>query len=240
VLAVGDAEFQKKCLGKMQDVAGHGRTVLFVSHNMAAVASLCSKALLLEGGQVTGFTYVDDIISSYTKRTRTTKTREFHNLGDEHAQLLSITVNDSNGISHDEFRSDQQIHVSLLVRLLNKACRFRLGFRLDQDGVGTVFTTTETDGHPMRTREIGDYQFTCLIPPNLLSPGDYTITPAADMPMVAVLFQLTDAVSFTVSPVGAVGGAIPDGRRGIIRPRLDWQEQKASPVEPPIIAELHQ
>ena len=52
VLAVGDAEFQKKCLGKMQDVAGHGRTVLFVSHNMAAVRSLCECAVLLANGQI--------------------------------------------------------------------------------------------------------------------------------------------------------------------------------------------
>jgi lipopolysaccharide transport system ATP-binding protein len=66
VLAVGDAEFQKKCLGKMQDVAGHGRTVIFVSHNMAAVRRLCSKGILLKSGRLTASGAVDDVIAEYT------------------------------------------------------------------------------------------------------------------------------------------------------------------------------
>jgi lipopolysaccharide transport system ATP-binding protein len=65
VLAVGDAEFQKKCLGKMKDVAGHGRTVLFVSHNMAAVRALCSKALLLRSGRLALAGNTDDVILHY-------------------------------------------------------------------------------------------------------------------------------------------------------------------------------
>jgi lipopolysaccharide transport system ATP-binding protein len=67
VLAVGDAEFQKKCLGKMQDVAKHGRTVLFVSHNMAAVKELCNKGILLQQGQLKAVGSVDEIISEYIK-----------------------------------------------------------------------------------------------------------------------------------------------------------------------------
>jgi len=65
VLAVGDAAFQKKCLGKMEDVAKEGRTVLFVSHNMAAVQQLCSKAILLESGRITKEARVDEVINSY-------------------------------------------------------------------------------------------------------------------------------------------------------------------------------
>lgn len=65
VLAVGDAEFQKKCLGKMQDVAGHGRTVLFVSHNMAAVGALCTRGLLLAGGSITSDGPIENVIEAY-------------------------------------------------------------------------------------------------------------------------------------------------------------------------------
>src|SRR5205085_5711556 len=65
VLAVGDAEFQKKCLGKMQDVAGHGRTVLFVSHNMAAVESLCTRAVLLEQGRVAAQGATREVLRRY-------------------------------------------------------------------------------------------------------------------------------------------------------------------------------
>ncbi len=65
VLAVGDAEFQKKCLGKMKDVAGHGRTVLFVSHNMAAIQHLCDSAILLEKGTMIQKGYVQDVVAHY-------------------------------------------------------------------------------------------------------------------------------------------------------------------------------
>jgi lipopolysaccharide transport system ATP-binding protein len=65
VLAVGDSEFQKKCLGKMKDVAGHGRTVLFVSHNMAAVRALCEKALLLIDGRLTRAGETAEVILAY-------------------------------------------------------------------------------------------------------------------------------------------------------------------------------
>ena len=68
VLAVGDAEFQKKCLGKMEDVAGHGRTVLFVSHNMAAVTSLCSRAVLLDSGSVVESGPTREVIGAYLQR----------------------------------------------------------------------------------------------------------------------------------------------------------------------------
>lgn len=67
VLAVGDAEFQKKCLGKMKDVAGEGRTVLFVSHNMGAVKNLCHRAILLKNGQLNFMGGVEDVIKNYTQ-----------------------------------------------------------------------------------------------------------------------------------------------------------------------------
>lgn len=68
VLAVGDAEFQKKCLGKMGDVASHGRTIIFVSHNMQAVQSLCKTALYLKAGQVADYGQTDKIINNYLSR----------------------------------------------------------------------------------------------------------------------------------------------------------------------------
>jgi len=73
VLAVGDAEFQKKCLGKMQDVAGHGRTVLFVSHSMSAVQSLCTRAVLMRAGQVHLNGKTEDVIGKYVSDAATQK-----------------------------------------------------------------------------------------------------------------------------------------------------------------------
>jgi lipopolysaccharide transport system ATP-binding protein len=70
VLAVGDAEFQRKCLGKMESVVREGRTVLFVSHNMAAVKSLCSRAILLQAGRVVQDGRVDDVVQAYLQSGR--------------------------------------------------------------------------------------------------------------------------------------------------------------------------
>lgn len=71
VLAVGDAEFQKKCLGKMEEVAGHGRTVLFVSHNMGAVRSLCKETLLLVAGQMVRRGATDEVLNEYLNTSST-------------------------------------------------------------------------------------------------------------------------------------------------------------------------
>ena len=71
VLAVGDAEFQKKCLGKMQDVAGEGRTVIFVSHNLATISSLCPQCILLDAGKIEIFAAADETIEKYAESNRT-------------------------------------------------------------------------------------------------------------------------------------------------------------------------
>ena len=70
MLAVGDAEFQRKCLGKMQNVVRDGRTILFVSHNMAAVKSLCQRAVLLDGGRVPRDGPVDEVVDAYLSAGR--------------------------------------------------------------------------------------------------------------------------------------------------------------------------
>src|SRR6185436_18853069 len=71
VLAVGDAAFQKKCLGKMKDVAGQGRTVLFVSHQMAAIQNLCSRVVLLKNGRVSAQGDADSVIQQYLSEGKT-------------------------------------------------------------------------------------------------------------------------------------------------------------------------
>jgi lipopolysaccharide transport system ATP-binding protein len=71
VLAVGDAEFQKKCLGKMKDVAGHGRTILFVSHNMDAVIRLCGRAILMEQGTIAKVGHTAEVVAGYHKEEKT-------------------------------------------------------------------------------------------------------------------------------------------------------------------------
>jgi lipopolysaccharide transport system ATP-binding protein len=101
VLAVGDAEFQKKCLGKMEDVAGHGRTVLFVSHNMAAVTALCTRAVLLEHGQLVESGATRDVTGAYLRRGKDASTTPLAERTDRGGpgdlRFTSITLEDENG-----------------------------------------------------------------------------------------------------------------------------------------------
>jgi lipopolysaccharide transport system ATP-binding protein len=96
VLAVGDAEFQKKCLGKMKDVAGEGRTVLFVSHNMAAVKSLCNKGLLLEQGKVVKYSDVNEVLDLYNSNSKEITTQKVWSVedapGNSKAKIISIKL----------------------------------------------------------------------------------------------------------------------------------------------------
>jgi lipopolysaccharide transport system ATP-binding protein len=173
VLAVGDAAFQKKCLGKMQDVAGHGRTVLFVSHNMAAVQSLCTRAILLEQGRVAAQGPTDDVIRRYLQAGEDLgdvplgerKDRK----GDGGARVTGIRIEDADGGGAVQVGSRARMTVTYEadaplnrprfianVRDLTQACVYAL----DSDAVGGLGETLPARG-----------SVTCVTDPLRLTPG---------------------------------------------------------------------
>lgn len=99
VLAVGDAEFQKKCMGKMQDVSKNGRTVLFVSHNMGAVASLCSKGALLFDGKLDGFSTITNVIDKYSSKVMQQEKNKHSIIKAGNVSLKSVYLINSQGIT---------------------------------------------------------------------------------------------------------------------------------------------
>ena len=156
VLAVGDAEFQKKCLGKMDEVSkNQGRTVLFVSHNMDAVKNLCSKAMLIQGGQIQKIGNTVDVISEYRSTSITGSHREFTRPGgNTHpAYVKSICIEDH--------REQVTNHIEVL-----KSYRIKVRFHVEEFiphfilGIG--FTTLED--FPVRTT---------FTKPNDISKGEY-------------------------------------------------------------------
>ena len=116
VLAVGDAEFQKKCLGKMKDVSEHGRTVLFVSHNMSAVAQLCSKGIMLKNGQVQFKGLTPDVIEEYL--TNATKDSKYHAEDDDEKpiQILSAQLLGTNGYPSADFGRNDEITLKFKIK----------------------------------------------------------------------------------------------------------------------------
>ncbi|MCC8425719.1 polysaccharide ABC transporter ATP-binding protein [Mucilaginibacter sp. UR6-11] len=175
VLAVGDAEFQKKCLGKMGDVSkGEGRTVLFVSHNMGSIRQLCTSAMLLNNGQLIKQGSVDETLSLYLKSN-------IINGGLETCkQQGSITNNirfvefSINGIINKEavFSPSESLAVHVKYTCLIGLPKFRVSVNFYKDGV--LLFTIHNKSWPTQLIA-GNYADNFLIPANLLRPGNYTI-----------------------------------------------------------------
>ena len=115
VLAVGDAEFQKKCMGKMEDVTGQGRTVLFVSHNMGAVQNLCEKGLLLNHGRIDAQGNIEYVVSKYLKKDPTQDSeRSFsHRKGAGNVKISDLLFYDGDNHEIDDVITGQTLKISM-------------------------------------------------------------------------------------------------------------------------------
>ncbi|MBM3301533.1 MAG: ABC transporter ATP-binding protein, partial [Deltaproteobacteria bacterium] len=181
VLAVGDLEFQRKCLGKMEDVAGRGRTVLFVSHNMAVVENLCRKCVLLAGGQVVCVDDSAEVIASYHgsgNEGRTILSERTDRKGSGLVKGVAITIHDGMGRRSGSARSggDVEIRLHFEVRSGVAAKNVLVGFLLSTNLDTPVFLQhsglTNTDFGALPARGV----FVCRIPRLPLVPGRYLIT----------------------------------------------------------------
>ncbi len=173
VLAVGDAEFQKKCLGKMKDVATGGRTVLFVSHNMGAIKNLCRKALFLRQGRVVAYTDVDEAVQMYLARG--SGETDFRPESKKDRQVLAITAKSEKGVEGENFLSNEAIRVGVEYHLRQKTKGARIGFSLiNQDGVPLCACSPEDESF-LTEEEAGTHRLEAVIPPNTFLKGNYQI-----------------------------------------------------------------
>ncbi|MBI4917336.1 MAG: ABC transporter ATP-binding protein [Acidobacteria bacterium] len=227
VLAVGDAAFQKKCLGKMGDVSRQGRTVLFVSHNLAAVRYLCPSTLWLEGGGVHLHGPSEAVVREYLESTTAGGTAlwtaEAGANDDRRASLLRVAVTDEGGRVAEMVGSDRPFFVEIDYRLADRVEGVRVGYRLQTPDGLVVFTSADTDPDGWGTdRGPGVLRSRCVFPGKLLNGGRYLLSVGCDVPMREILFFHEAVAAFNVQVSGSAGGAIPDGRLGLLRPSLDW------------------
>jgi len=228
VLAVGDAAFQKKCLGKMGDVAKEGRTVLFVSHNMGAVNHLCGKTIWIDEGQIVAFGSTDSVIDKYLS-SNDLQGGEFHAIsrdlapGNKNFRLLRVSVKNQHGEVVDAIAIDSPFSLELEYELTTRLDNLRVGYRLIAGDGTVVFTSEDTDPEGLGiAREPGIYVSICAIPENLLNNGHYYVTVACDRPMQEILLFKERIISFAVQITGGAGGSVADGRVGLVRPYLRW------------------
>ena len=173
VLAVGDAEFQKKAIGKMQDVSkGQGRTVLFVSHNMGSVRRLCTKGILLENGSVRFQGYINDTINEYLSDQVIQSSFSDYDGDEDILFLKNALVRPSVG---ETFYNSKAIEIRFEVGVRKSVGSLVIGFNLYSSYQYPLARADYNDIDGRTTLEPGDYIFTFIIPPYTLSNGDYRV-----------------------------------------------------------------
>ncbi len=221
VLAVGDAEFQKKCLGKMGEVAKGGRTVLFVSHNMGSIESLCGRVLLLDSGRILDAGSAGSVVQKYLHRLG----RE---LSEYRADLTEITAQGKLALTRvrvgpedsrtDGIRVDRPIRVELEV--WNPVPGVRLNFSVNVwTAQGVLLFNTYS---PSRVTGRDVFSAQLCIPPDVLNCGLHSIEVMVVSATDGILLDAADVVTFTVLEPLA-GDGVYETRVGLIRPRVTWQ-----------------
>jgi lipopolysaccharide transport system ATP-binding protein len=235
VLAVGDAEFQRKCLGKMSDVAQQGRTVLFVSHNMSAVLRLTEESLVIEKGKLAMRAPSGEAVDYYLSRGYSLEgQRVWH--ADEISQdaypfqPVAIRVKNPEGTVVDTVRSIQTATIELEYNILAPMTGLRVGIYLISTRGEYIFTSFDTDDagefERFGTRQPGNYRSRCVIPADTLNEGRYIIGVNASTYRIKRYFQDEQALTFNVDASGAPGMQWPEPRLGSYRPRLNWEIER--------------
>ncbi|MCI1279211.1 MAG: ABC transporter ATP-binding protein [Nitrospira sp.] len=235
VLAVGDAAFQKKCLGKMEGVAKEGRTVLFVSHNMQAVTRLCERVILLDNGGVVGDGPASQLVTRYLSSSEgSTKVREWDDParapGSDVVRLRAVRARGEDGQPTDLVEIQKSVGVEIDYEVLKPGYMFHPCFSVHNSEGVLLFSAQDTDRTWMRRpRPAGRYTSTGWIPGDLLNEGALFVgvaiwTLAPDhchfYERDAVAFHVVDSFEEGLSRGGWLGN-VP----GVIRPFCKWETQ---------------
>lgn len=222
VLAVGDAEFQKKAIGKMKDVSqGQGRTVLFVSHNMASIKALCNRAIVLDKGRCVFAGKTEDAVSYYINNNSIVKTNH----------LILNESNDEDVINLKEIKisanAGETITIESGIEVVVKFSNKKINATL----MSSIVLFTEEEFRlfeapcyfaPSLNSKKGVYTQKCIIPPYLLNSGNYKLMFVVGEAQKYVICKKEDLMSFDVEDTQFNKGANLNRLTGILRPNITW------------------
>ena len=247
VLAVGDGDFQKKCLGKLKSMHGQGRTVIVVSHQMSMITGLCDRGIVIKNGIVDFDGTASDAVLHYQPSEGQAKQAMFDasllgkRIGDERAQLHRAWTENEAGEIQRTFDLGSPVIVKMEYSITQEENRVRFpNFHLfDERGEYVLVTPANGTVLQENSTSTGRFVAQCTLPPHLLNTGTYYIgvcVTAMD-PGVVVSFFERDALSIQITEDLEVtldtfrngyGGLMP----GVIRPNLDWQISKRDELVP--------
>ena len=226
VLAVGDAEFQKKCLGKMSEVAKHGRTVLFVSHNMAAVRSLCQRAIFLQKGELRFDSSANAAVDMYLKvGIESASEREWlegEMPGNEMVKIKRAAVYAENKSANEPILTDENVVLDIeFYNNLNEADIDVTWDLLDNQGVHVahIGSICSTNGKMKR----GCYRTTGIFPRKILNTKEYVLSVQFGRNQRELLYRMEDILTFEVESSLKSAGASFSHLPGVIHPQCEWQ-----------------
>jgi lipopolysaccharide transport system ATP-binding protein len=240
VLAVGDSEFQRKCFNKMEDAGQSGRTVLFVSHNMAAIARFCDRAILLESGAIVEDGAADSVVSGYLMASMGKAAHqewpEFESApGNECVRVSSVRVVGANRVTAESIDMRRPVGIEISFSILKKELIFVPAISVFGDSGTHILNALDTSPKWREPQEEGDYRVIAWIPANLLNEGTLIVTVFlmdiwrySGKPIKYAF--ITEAVAFQVvdSEGGPSGkGDYPQHWQAAIYPMLEWDTTRA-------------
>lgn len=226
VLAVGDVRFQKKCLGKMEDVSRHGRTILFVSHHMAAVRTLCSRALLMRNGELVLDSDAETAISDYLLEDDVSDAvvvwDQVSAPQSPEIRFIKAYILNHQGEYASSLDCRKEFYIALQYELLKPLSGLRIGFFMQSFEGIPICGSNDPSAWSQTVRNPGYYISTCSFPGYTLNSGRYSTYFGADIPPYTSLLVSTPyCLSFTVEDVEG-HGPLNEKLPGVLRPKLCW------------------
>ena len=238
VLSVGDAEFQRRCLGRMEELGSSGRTVLFVSHQLSAIAQLCDRALQINGGRIVQDGPPAEVIAHYLHQTHSAGVErvwpsEDAAPGDDLARIMAVRVLPHEGMPPGIMDVRLPIGIQIVFRVLSWGKPVFPKIKvLDREST-VAFNAMDTDDRWHEPAAPGEYSATAWIPGNLLNEGAVSAEVAIcsiDFPKLDHHAAVYEALSFEVLDPGegdSARGAFSGQWKGVVRPLLDWTVESA-------------
>jgi lipopolysaccharide transport system ATP-binding protein len=242
VLAVGDAAFQRKCLGKMEDVSAHGRTVVFVSHNMAAVQSLCHRALWLRDGRLVADGPAKRIVTQYLQAGQVDRVQQSWPdpataPGNARVRLhrAAVRPRDPHGDSSaDAITTRTSFRLEFEYWNLQPDARLNLSLHVYNEQGAIVFNAVPSPDSGWRGRPfpVGLFRDVCEVPGDLMNDGAYRVELLVVQDEANVIFKLDGVLTFQVLDDPEQRGAWFGRWVGAVRPRLPWSTQMVAAGPP--------
>lgn len=220
VLAVGDAEFQKKCLGKMKDVSKEGRTVLFVSHNMAAVKTLCNTGLVLKHGTVQFAGSVDNAVGFYLSGDSQGINRKIFDSNYDKEAFRLNEINIYNMDCNDVLlKESEPVLLETNITIKSQAQHYHLTYHLYNEMGEALFSFSHI---PHVVLKQGENKLRCKFPASFFQAGQYFLSLFIVEDKRQAIFVEKDIISFTIAESGRELGVYMGREPGYIKPQFNW------------------